>query len=260
MNRLMSSVTASAVCAAMLAGTATQALAQPYQPPPETYQPAPQQGYQPPPQGYPQNYQPPAPGVQPYQPAPQQGYAPPPQGYQQQPYQDPALEPPPGYSAQDAQRDATPDERQYDSQYAAAAEAWSQANCVRQEQNRTAAGAIIGGVLGAVIGSSIAGRHDRGAGAIVGGGLGAIAGGAIANSSGPGCPPGFVLRSGAPAFYYGGPPGGAYVVYDAPTWYNPWIWYGGAWIYRPYPYHRYWGEHYSRGGRDYRGGGGYRRR
>ena len=46
------------------------------------------------------------------------------------------------------------------------------------------------------------------------------------------------------------------VVYDAPTWYNPWIWYGGSWIYRPYPYHRYWGEHYYRGGdrdrRDYR--------
>jgi hypothetical protein len=108
-------------------------------------------------------------------------------------------------------------------------------------------------VLGAVIGSSLAGRYDRGAGAIVGGGLGAIAGGAIANSSGPGCPPGFVLRTGAPAFAYGPPPGAAVVVYDAPTWYNPWIWYNGAWIYRPYPYHRYWGEHYRRDDRrDYR--------
>ena len=54
------------------------------------------------------------------------------------------------------------------------------------------------------------------------------------------------------------PPPPPIVVYDAPTWYNPWIWYGGAWIYRPYPYHRYWGEHYSRGGRD--GGRDYRRR
>jgi hypothetical protein len=250
MNRLMSSVAASAACAAMLVGTATEALAQSapppnYQPPPQGYQPPPQ-GYQPPPQGYQQGYQPPP-----------QGYAPPPQGYQQgysqQGYQqDPALEPPPGYSAQDAQRDATPAERAYDQQYASAAEAWSEANCVRQEQNRTAAGAIIGGVLGAVIGSAAAGRHDRGAGAIVGGGLGAIAGGAIANSSGPGCPPGFALRSGAPAFY-AGPPGAAVVVYDAPTWYNPWIWYNGAWIYRPYPYHRYWGEHYRRDDRrDYR--------
>lgn len=245
MNRLMSSLTASAVCAAMLVGTATEALAQSspppnYQPPPQGYQ-QPPQGYQQPPQGYQQ------------QPQYQQGYQqPPPQGYpqgQQQPYQDPALQPPPGYTAQDAQRDASPAERQYDQQYAAAAEAWSQANCVRQEQNRTAAGAIIGGVLGAVIGSSVAGRYDRGAGAVVGGGLGAIAGGAIANSQGPGCPPGFVVRPGAPAFVYGPPPGASVVVYDAPAWYNPWIWYNGAWIYRPYPYHRYWGEHYRR---DYR--------
>jgi hypothetical protein len=87
---------------------------------------------------------------------------------------------------------------------------------------------------------------------VVGGALGAAAGGAIANNQGPGCPPGVVVRSGAPPFYYGPPPGGVAVVYDAPTWYNPWIWYGGAWIYRPYPYHRYWGEHYYRGGRDYR--------
>jgi hypothetical protein len=255
MNRLMSSLTASAVCAAMLVGTATEALAQSapppdyQQPPPQGYQ-QPPQGYQQPPQGYqqpPQGYQQPPPYQQGYQ-QPPQGYAPPPQGYQQQPYQDPALQPPPGYTAEDAQRDASAAQRQYDSQYAAAAEAWSQANCVRQEQNRTAAGAIIGGVLGAVIGSSVAGRYDRGAGAIVGGGLGAVAGGAIANSSGPGCPPGFVLRGGAPAFAYA-PPGAAVVVYDAPTWYNPWIWYNGAWIYRPYPYHRYWGEHYRR---DYR--------
>jgi hypothetical protein len=254
MNRLMSSLTASAVCAAMLAGTTTEALAQPapnYQPPPQGYDQQPPQGYQ---QGYqpsPQGYQQPPQGYQ----QPPQGYQQPPQGYQQgyppqqQPYADPALQPPPGYSSQDAQRDASQAARAYDQQYAAAAEAWSQANCVRQEQNRTAAGAIIGGVLGAVIGSAAAGRHDAGAGAIVGGGLGAIAGGAIANSSGPGCPPGFVLRAGAPAFAYAPPPGPAVVVYDAPTWYNPWIWYNGAWIYRPYPYHRYYGEHYRRGDR-----------
>ena len=35
-------------------------------------------------------------------------------------------------------------------------------------------------------------------------------------------------------------------VYDAPTWYNPWVFYGGAWVYRPYPYHRYWHDHYPR--------------
>ena len=37
---------------------------------------------------------------------------------------------------------------------------------------------------------------------------------------------------GAPAFVYGGP---AYGVYAAPAWYNPWLWYGGRWVYRPYP-------------------------
>jgi hypothetical protein len=255
MNRLTTSVTASALCAAMLVGGATSALAQ--SSPPPNYR-APPQGYQPPPQGYPQQppegYQPPPQAYQQppqypqgYQ-APPQGYVPPPQAYQQQPYQGPALQPPPGYTAQDAQRDASAAEREYDRRYAAAAEAWSAANCVRQEQNRTAAGAIIGGVLGAVIGSAAAGRHDRGAGAIVGGGLGAIAGGAIAanQGQGPGCPPGLVLRTGAPAFYYAPPPGAAVVVYDAPTWYNPWIPYGGGWIYRPYPYHRYWSAHYPR--------------
>ena len=243
MNRLIKSLTASAVSSAMLLVTGAQALAQPnYAPPPQGYQQQPPPpGYQQPPQGYQQGYQPPPQG---YQQQPQ-GYPPPPQGYNsQQP--DPALQPPPGYSQQDAQRDATQAERDADRRYAAAAEAWSQANCVRQEQNRTAAGAIIGGVLGAVIGSNVTRGRDRGAGAVVGGALGAVAGGAIANNQGPGCPPGFVIRSGAPGFYYGPPPGAAVVVYDAPTWYNPWLWYDGAWVYRPYPYHRYWGEHYPR--------------
>ena len=245
MNRLAKSLTASAVSGAMLLVTGAQALAQPnYAPPPQNYPP--QQGYQPAPQGYPQGYQPPPQGYQ--QPQQPQGYAPPPQGYAspQGPYQDPALRPPEGYSQQDAQRDASPAERDYDRRYAAAAEAWSQANCVRQEQNRTAAGAIIGGVLGAVIGSNLAGGRDRGAGEVVGGALGAVAGGAIASNQGPGCPQGFVVRAGAPAFYYAPPPGASVVVYDQPTWYDPWIWYDGRWMYRPYPYHRYWGEHYSR--------------
>lgn len=250
MNRLIKSLTASALGCAMLAGTAVDALAQSsYQAPPQGYQQPPQGGYQPPPQGYqqpPQGYPQPPQGYQ----QPPQGYGedypPPPAGYNPQGGPNQPLPPPPGYTAQDAQQDAA--QRAYDAQYASAAQAWFQANCVRQEQNRTAAGAIIGGVLGAVIGSSVAGRHDRGAGAIVGGGLGAIAGGAVANSSGgPGCPTGYVLRAGAPAFVYAPPPGAAYVVYDAPAWYNPWFFYGGRWVYRPYPYHRYWAEHYGRG-------------
>jgi hypothetical protein len=34
-----------------------------------------------------------------------------------------------------------------------------------------------------------------------------------------------------------------YVVYAAPADYNPWLWYGGRWVYRPYPYHRYYGRY-----------------
>ncbi len=250
MNGVLKSLTASAVCGAMLVLSGTQALAQPA-PPPEYNQP--QQGYGPPPQGYPpqQGYPQQQQGYPPQQGYPQQqGYPPPQQGYPQQGYNGqqpyPQMQPPPGYTAQDAQRDQAAQAQAYDQQYAAAAEAWSNANCIRQEQNRTAAGAIIGGVLGAVIGSAAAGRHDAGAGAIVGGGLGAIAGGAIANSSGPGCPPGFVLRSGAPVFAYAPPPGAAVVVYDAPPEYNPWFFYSGRWVYRPYPYHRYYHDHYPR--------------
>jgi hypothetical protein len=243
MRKLFRTVAASILSGTLMAAEA--ASAQTYPPQPYSQQPS-----QPQQQPYPQ--QPPYPQQQqPYSQQPPQGYPqPPPPGYAQQQggYQDPALQPPPGYSQQDAQRDATPQQRDYDRAYAAAAEQWSTANCIRQEQNRTAAGAIIGGVLGAVIGSNLAGGRDRGAGAVIGGALGATAGGAIANNEGPGCPPGFVVRTGAPVFYYGPPPG-AVVVYDSPDWYNPWLWYDGRWVYRPYPYHRYWGEHYPRGRR-----------
>jgi hypothetical protein len=158
---------------------------------------------------------------------------PPPPGYQ-----DPALVPPPGYSSQDAQQDAADQAREQDRAYAASAEQWAQANCVRQEEGRSTAGAIIGGILGAVIGSNAASGGGRTGGAIIGGALGAAAGSAIARDSGPLCPQGFVVRSGAPPF---APP--PVVVYAAPAWYNPWIWYDGRWLYRPYPYHRYWRDH-----------------
>ena len=249
MNRLIKSLTTSALSCALLVGVTTQALAQSAPPPNynQGYQP-PSQGYQPPPQGYqqqpPQGYQQQPPQGYGQQGYGQDGYPPPPAGYNPQGGPEQNLQPPPGYSAQDAQQDAA--QRAYDAQYAAAAQGWFQANCIRQQQNNTAAGAIIGGVLGAVIGSSVAGRRDRGAGIVAGGALGAVAGGAIASNSGggPGCPSGYVLREGAPAFAYA-PPGVTYV-YDAPSWYNPWVFYGGAWTYRPYPYHRYWHDHYPR--------------
>jgi len=99
---------------------------------------------------------------------------------------------------------------------------------------------LIGGVLGAVIGSNLARGGGRTGGAIIGGTLGAVAGNALARDSGGGvCPQGYIVRAGAPVF---APP--PYVVYAAPVGYNPWIWYGGRWVYRPYPYAHYWHDHY----------------
>ena len=145
--------------------------------------------------------------------------------------------PPQGYNGADQSAQA----RAQDQAYAANAQQWMAANCI-QKQNNSAAGAVVGGVLGAVLGSAIGGRGNHFAGAVVGGTVGAVAGGAIgSSSSGPGCPSGYVVREGAPAFYA---PAG--VVYAAPGWYNPWVWAGGAWVYRPYPYHRYYyGRYYG---------------
>jgi len=155
--------------------------------------------------------------------------------------------PPPGYQPGDDQAETSDQARQQDEQYSYAAEQWAAQNCVQQHANNTAAGVVIGGILGAVVGAGLGGRYDRGGGALAGGALGAVAGGAIGNSSAnnnPNCPPGYGLRSGAVAFY----PGPVYgpMVYAAPGWYDPWIFYGDRWIYRPYPYHRYWYRHYYR--------------
>ncbi|HLK23929.1 MAG TPA: hypothetical protein VKT30_04655 [Caulobacteraceae bacterium] len=184
----------------------------------------------------------------------QDGYGPPPPppgpGYQGGPYNMP---PPEGYSAEDQRYDESQQAREEDERYSYEAERWAAANCIAARENSTAAGAVIGGILGAVIGGAAAGRYDRGAGIVAGGALGALAGGAIGNAqaseNNPNCPPGYVLREGAPAFY----PGPVYgeVVYEAPGWYDPWEWYGGHWIYRPYPYHRFWYEHEHERGFDH---------
>ncbi len=204
------------------------------------------QGYgQPPPQGYGQDQG----GYgqdQGYGQPPPQGYGQD-QGYGQQPPgygQDPGYgSPQPGYgSAQPAPSGYGSDAE--DAQYAAAAQQWEEANCVRSRGN-AGEGAVLGGLVGALAGSSLAGRHSRGAGALAGAAVGAVGGAAIAGSTGggtsPGCPPGYVLRGGAPAFYYGG---GAYL-YDAPADYQPWVSYGGRWVYRPYPHHAdYYRQHH----------------
>jgi hypothetical protein len=153
------------------------------------------------------------------------------------------LPPPAGYSRADLWDDSSEAARAADARYTYEAERWAAENCVEQRANNTAAGAVIGGLLGAVAGSGLAGRHEHAAGAVVGGVAGALAGGAIGGSAtNPSCPPGYVLRPAAPPF----DPGPVYrdVVYVQPAWYDPWIWYGGHWIYRPYPYHRFWFRHH----------------
>jgi hypothetical protein len=154
--------------------------------------------------------------------------------------------PPPGYQSGPA------DEVQRDSRYAANVESWSQQNCVKAHNN-TATGAVIGGVLGALLGNGLAGRHDRGAGTFAGAAVGAVGGAAIGNSSSndtsPGCPPGFVVRRDAQVYTYAEPD----YAYAAPGWYQPWVFVGGGWSYRPYPYHAW----YYRTYRPYYGHYGY---
>lgn len=200
-----------------------------------------------PPSGYDEPGAPPGYGDQ----GPPPGYAggpPPPPGYNgsQPPPPPPGYEPDAGDARQQAQ----------DQRYAYEAEQWAHDNCV-EAHGDVGAGAAIGGVLGAIIGSGLAGPHDRGAGFVVGGALGALGGAAVAANSAsgatsPGCPPGYVLRGEAPAFYYGW---GTYL-YGAPPWYHPWYFDEGHWFYRPYPYHSWYYRHYYRPGDGWHGGYG----
>lgn len=221
--------------------TASMATAQDYPPPPPQ-----QQGYGDPPQQ--QDYRDPPPDRQ--QDYYEDDEAPPPgyDGSQPPP-------PPPGYladQADEAQRDQ-------DQRYEAYAEDWSARNCIKARSNATA-GAVIGGLFGALLGSSVAGRHDRGAGAFIGGVAGAAGGAVVGDSTrdntSPGCPPGYVVRNDAPTFVYGGYDAPYY--YAAPGWYRPWVFYDGRWSYRPYPYRAWYYRH--RGyGRPYPYRGGYGR-
>jgi hypothetical protein len=217
-----------------VAALPSAAAAQPYQrydPPPQGDQPPPgynDQGSYDDDQGPPQNY----------------NQAPPPRYSEDRGYTD--NQPQPGYSDEPPPAGydgGPPDPRQQaqDQQYASSAEAWARDNCVKSGGN-VAAGAIFGGTFGAIIGGITGG----GRGAAWGAGLGGLGGAALAAGSqqtSPGCPPGYVVRRDAPAFAYGP----AYDYY-APAAYDPWIWYGNAWVYRPYPYHTWYYRHYGRGG------------
>jgi hypothetical protein len=226
------------------------------QPPPPGYDQN-QQGYNQSQQGYDQNAQGYDQGQQGYNQNPPPGYDPsrppppepaPPQGYApgQTPPPPPGYAPPPDYRAQ----------AEIDARYAADAQRWATQFCVKSHGD-VAAGAVIGGVLGAIIGGASGGRHsgDSAAfGAILGAGTGAAVASSENNATSPGCPPGYVVRNGAPPYpyRYNG------YVYAAPGWYRPWVFEGGVWIYRPYPYHTWYYRTYRgpyRGYyRGYRGG------
>ncbi len=85
--------------------------------------------------------------------------------------------PPPGYAA-DPNYAPNP---AADQRYEAYAENWASQNCIKSNGN-TAGGAVIGGLFGALLGSSIAGYHNRGAGALVGGIAGAAGGAAVGSA------------------------------------------------------------------------------
>lgn len=68
--------------------------------------------------------------------------------------------------------------------------------CRREQTHRGTAGALIGGALGAVIGSNAAARGVRTEGALLGGAVGAAAGAAVGNNSA-------ACRSGYRDSYYG---------------------------------------------------------
>lgn len=133
-----------------------------------------------------------------------------------------------------------------DDRYADNAERWAQNNCVKS-QNNAAVGAVVGGLIGALVGNGLSSRRDRTGGTIAGAAVGAVGGaavgGASSNATSPGCPPGYVVRGGAARFDYAYAPG---FVYAAPAWYRPWVFYGNRWVYRPYPYARWYGRYYAR--------------
>ena len=71
--------------------------------------------------------------------------------------------------------------------------------CRRDSTNRGTVGALLGGALGAAIGSNAAARNARTEGALLGGAVGAVAGAAVGNNSAA-CRSGYAPRSS----YYNG--------------------------------------------------------
>ena len=232
---------------AMIATLSTPmaALAQPDNGPPIRNDYGQQQPPPPPPGSYaPNGYDNAPPPPEPYAPDGYDGTRPPP--------------PPPGYQSYQGS-DQYRDDPAADQRYERDAERWARDNCVKSRGD-AGTGAVVGGIFGAIIGSALGGRHSHGAGTVTGAVLGAGAGAVIASNSGgnetsPGCPPGYVVRRGAPDYAYSQPD----YYYAAPGWYRPWVFIDGYWSYRPYPYHTYYYRTWRRGpGHDWRRGRDYR--
>ena len=81
-----------------------------------------------------------------------------------------------------AQPAAAQQYRDYHDQHVA-----TQQQCERTRNGNTAAGAVFGGLLGAVLGSQVSGSGHRGDGSLVGGVIGAATGAAIANGNNSRC-------------------------------------------------------------------------
>jgi hypothetical protein len=107
---------------------------------------------------------------------------------------------------------------------------WTQQNCVDERTGNIAAGAIIGGALGAIAGSALS--HGHTSVTLAGGAVGAVAGAEIGATS-SNCPPGYKVRAGAPVFVYDGPYPTTEVVYKLGL-YHPWVWVDSHWAYVPY--------------------------
>lgn len=144
---------------------------------------------------------------------------------------------------------SNPDYDRRMAEYRARRAEWERENCQAKKAGSTVAGAVFGGIAGALLGSALGGRGYRGTDAAIGGGLGAVTGAAIGSSSTPSCPAGYVYvprgeYAGGPPppppppYYYGPPPA---VVYGPPPpyYYGPpppyvGFYYGPRWGWRPW--------------------------
>ena len=73
--------------------------------------------------------------------------------------------------------------------------------CVRSNNQTSATGTVLGALGGALIGSAIAGRHDRGVGVVGGAVAGGVAGNVLAGQHNDPCPQGYYRQDGPPPAY-----------------------------------------------------------